>query len=281
MNWALWLVVGAVAAWIGYRAGRWSERRGVLAELDAELLMHANLVGTPYGELDRGTWSDPDYVVYKLSTVAVDNAIVRGPALFLNKDLGPALVRYRQVISQLNQMIDRITNLQVAAVTGSKPRPPDQVKAAIQLLESVHLQGIGDHGTSKQAGAHVFHNFAQDELRREQDSIAVSAVWAVSGLNLSSLNVLLDLLVRPARRALGGPVVGRIAYSVDAWLVPLARRGQQTLGGAFARGRLEARQLSSLVVDAGQMGVRNVLRLLRRAQGRAQVQQRGFKKLGR
>src|SRR5205814_1465672 len=84
---AEWLaLIGVLLVWVVYRASQWSERDGVIRGLEAELNMHQGWVGGAYSEDDRGSW-DADYMVYKLSTVAIDNAIARGPGLFINRDL--------------------------------------------------------------------------------------------------------------------------------------------------------------------------------------------------
>jgi hypothetical protein len=103
MNWGLGLaVLGLVVAWLVYRADRWSERQGVLLALESELNMHRLWFRNPYGPETIGSWSEPDYMVFKASAVALDNAIVRGPSLFLNTGLPISLIGYRQVVSAFN-----------------------------------------------------------------------------------------------------------------------------------------------------------------------------------
>ena len=202
MTLGLWLAVGGVIiVWLVYRAGQWSERQGVLRGLEAELEMHGNWVGTAYSEKDRGRWREPDYMVYKLATVAVDNAIAKGPGLFLNNDLTVSLIRYRQVISHLNQLIDKTTNFQIAADIWRTPRPADEVRAAIQLIESVHIQGIGGMDLSQRAGAHAFFKLVNDQLRRETSAPAYSVIWALSGLNLSFVKGWSEPLLRRGQHA--------------------------------------------------------------------------------
>jgi len=202
MTLGLWLaVVGVVIVWLVYRAGQWSERQGVLRGLAAELQMHGIWVGTAYSEKDRGTWPDPDYMVYKLATVAVDNAITRGPSLFLNNDLTVSLVRYRQVVSHLNQLIDKTTDFQVAADIWRTPSSRDEVKAAIQLIESVHIQGIGGMDLSQRAGAHAFFNLVTEQLHRETDPKVLPIMWAITGLNLSFFKGWREPLLRRGKQA--------------------------------------------------------------------------------
>ncbi len=151
-----WLaIIGLLVAWLVYRAGPWTERNGVIRGLEAELNMNGSWVGNAYSAQDRGSWPNPDYMVYKLATVAVDNAIARGPALFLNRDLTSALVRYRQVVSHLNQLIDKASDFQSNADLWRAHPSRELIASAIQLIESVHIQGIGDLTLAQPAAAHV------------------------------------------------------------------------------------------------------------------------------
>jgi len=181
-----WLpvILGAAFVWLVYRAGQWNERQGVIRGLEAELDMHGRWVGTQYFEKDRGHW-DADYVVFKLSTVATDNAIVRGPGLFLNRDLTVALVSYRQVVGHVNQLIDKATDFQVVAELWRKARPAEQVAAAQQLVESVHIAGIGNETLEQKPAAYVFFKMVMQQLRLEHQSRALAVLWAVFGLNFS------------------------------------------------------------------------------------------------
>jgi hypothetical protein len=106
-------VVALLAAWIVYRLQRREEREGVLSGLIAELQLQEDWVG--HAGYPAGSWKDhspkwwadaADALVYKLSTVATDNAIQVGPSLFINRDLVRALVQYRQRANQLNQVVD-------------------------------------------------------------------------------------------------------------------------------------------------------------------------------
>ena len=202
MSPGLWLAFFAVlVAWIVYRAGQWNERQGVIRGLAAELKMHEQWVGKPYGETDRGSW-EPDYMVFKLSTVAIDNAIARGPGLFLNGNLTVILVSYRQVVSHLNQLIDKATDFQVVAELWRDPRPAEQVASAKQLVDSVHIQGIGDDSVLEQKpAAHFFFKQVMEQLRLENDSRALRVVWAITTLNLFSLRGWRVWLVARLQRA--------------------------------------------------------------------------------
>ncbi len=199
---AEWLaLIGVLLVWVVYRAGQWSERQGVIRGLEAELKMHGSWVGTAYSERDRGTWRDPDYMVYKLATVAVDNAIARGPGLFVNDGLTVTLVRYRQVVSHLNQLIDKTTDFQVAADIWRPPPSREEVRAAIQLIESVHIQGIGDASLAQPAGAHAYFRLVTEQLRLETGARLLPILWAITGLNFSFIEGWHEPVVRRTQQA--------------------------------------------------------------------------------
>jgi hypothetical protein len=185
MNAWLPVILGAAFVWLVYRAGQWNERQSIIHGLEAELALHGKWVGTPYTEDDRGSW-DANYMVFKLSTVAVDNAITRGPGLFLNPNLTVTLVSYRQVIGHLNQTIDKATDFQVAAELWRNPAPAEQVAAAKQLVDSVHIVGIGaDEGLQQKPAAHAFFTIVNTQLGLDQESRALAVLWVVFGINFS------------------------------------------------------------------------------------------------
>lgn len=180
-------LLALVAAWLIYRIDRWSERRGVIRGLEAELTMHGQWVGNPYGEKDRGSWPNPDYMVFKLATVAVDNAIARGPSLFLDRHLSTSLIMYRQVVSHLNQLIDKQMAFQANPDLWGPSPPAHLVKSAAQLTESVHIQGIGDGSLQHPPAAFVFYKQVSHHLDLERDSKVLPLIWLVIGLNLFGL----------------------------------------------------------------------------------------------
>jgi hypothetical protein len=116
---AILAVVGIAITWWIYHSQQATERRGALAAIRAELDLHHAWVGTPYQPLrwpSADTWWSREQmarqpavgIVNKLSTVAVDAAIDRGPALFINPQLVTALVGYRQRAAQFTQLIDNV-----------------------------------------------------------------------------------------------------------------------------------------------------------------------------
>ena len=186
-------LLALLLAWLLYRLDRWSQRSGVLRGLRVELDMHGRWVGNPYSETDRGSWPDPDYLVFKLVTVATDDAIARGPSLFLNPDLSAALINYRQVIGHFNQLIDKQMAFQANADLFSPQRPQYLVDAAVQMTESIHIQGIGDASLQHPPAAYLFYKQVVDLLDREHDAGMLAAIWFLTGRNLFPLK---DLSLR-------------------------------------------------------------------------------------
>ena len=176
-----------LVAWLLYRLDRSTQRSGVLRGLEVELEMHGRWVSNPYNESDRGSWPDPDYLVFKLVTVATDDAIARGPSLFLSRDLSAALINYRQVIGHLNQLIDKQMDFQANPELYDPHRPQYLVDAAVQMTESIHIQGIGDASLQHPPAAYLFYEQLMDRLGRERDAPKLAAVWCVTGLNLLPL----------------------------------------------------------------------------------------------
>lgn len=175
-------LLGVLVAWLVYRFDRWSERRGVLTALENELELHRIWVGNAYGVSKRGSWTNPAEMVFKLATVAVDNAIVRGPSLFLNRDLGARLVGYRQVASHMNQLIDQAIAVQSNAEVWVAHPHPELLARLLGMIEAIHLQGIGD--LNPPFAAHWHFQRVVTEMNREKRSKVLPFIWAVTGVNL-------------------------------------------------------------------------------------------------
>ncbi len=176
-------LVGVVIAWWVYRSDRWNTRDAILRSLGAELTLHSAWVGTEYPGTKRGSWTDPSYLVHRLGTVALDEAIVRGPGILFNPQLLPNLVVYRQVLTHFNQLIDQAMAFQATPELW-QPHPPKYVvDHMLELIEAVHIAGIGD--SSKQKAAHWFYKQAVEALGTEMDDRAVSIAWAITGVNFS------------------------------------------------------------------------------------------------
>lgn len=193
VNWlqSNWLaVLGVLVIWLVYRLGSAAERGGVIRGVDAELEMHRPWVGGGYSNaaqiIDR---SDLTKMVYKLSTVAIDNAVARGPSLFLNRNLINELVAYRQVVGHLNQHIDAAMAFQASPDLWLKGRwtSSRQKELAVQMVDltdSIHLFAIGDQ---RMGQAHAHFHLLCTQLRMEKDSKVLPLLWLVTGINLFPL----------------------------------------------------------------------------------------------
>jgi hypothetical protein len=123
--------IGVLIAWLVYRGGKASQRKGVIAALRQELTLHAMWARGPYTkgvtQPEQEWWRrySPRGTVFKLTTVATDSAIANGPDLFLNRQLLVALVEYRQVVNHFNQLVDRAmcSSKPIRSSSGSGLRP--------------------------------------------------------------------------------------------------------------------------------------------------------------
>ena len=183
MDTLAWLALGSVVVvWTVYRMERWNTRGAVIEGLRYELAMHKLWVGTAYPPQGQ-SWSDESYLVHRLGTVATDDAIVRGPGVFLNPQVGIKLVVYRQTVTHVNQLIDQAMAFQATPALWQQ-NPPNHVRAhMLQLIEAVHVAGIGDDVQNK--AAHWHFGQLEAELLREMNLRALPAVWAVTGVNVS------------------------------------------------------------------------------------------------
>jgi len=182
MNLGVLALLGILVVWAVFRLDRWGQRTAVLDGLRNELGLHKAWVGTAYPGTMHGTWTDPSYLVHKLGTVAIDDAIVRGPGVLLNPQLGINLVVYRQVVGQFNQLIEQAMLFQANAELWRANPPPAITARMIELIEAVHIAGIGD--LTAQKSAHWYFTQAEAELVRELNYRALAIVWAVTGVNL-------------------------------------------------------------------------------------------------
>lgn len=175
-------LLGAVIVWLVYRADRWTTRRAVLDGVRRELTLHSAWVGTAYPGAMHGSWTDPSYLVYKLGTVAIDDAIVRGSSVLLNRELISSLVVYRQVVEHFNQLVDQAMAFQARPELWQQHPPQQLVDHMLTLIEAVHIVGIGDLTAQKSAHWHL--KVTENEFNREWDSKVLPLIWAVTGINL-------------------------------------------------------------------------------------------------
>ena len=175
-------LLGVVIVWVVYRADRRSQRNGLMKGVASEMSLHKRWVGDPYPPAKKPTF-DPTHMPFKLGTVAIDDAIVRGPSLFLNGDLSSSLVIYRQVIGHYNQLVDQLMEFQSTPELWV-PGPQKQALTdhVLELIEAIHIVGIGDLANMK--AAHAGYKVAGDELGREQRTKILPIIWVAIGLNL-------------------------------------------------------------------------------------------------
>jgi hypothetical protein len=176
-------LLGVVIAWIVYRSERWSTRDAILRSLRAEQTLHGAWVGTAYPGTKHGSWMDPSYLVHRLGTVALDEAIVRGPGIMFNPQLLPSLVLYRQVLTHFNQLIDQAMAFQATPELWQATPPKHLVDHMLELIEAVHIVGIGD--SDQQKAAHFFYKQAVEALEVEAADQVLAVAWAVTGFNLA------------------------------------------------------------------------------------------------
>jgi hypothetical protein len=183
-NWVA--LLGLLIIWLVYRLGKADERRGVLRGLREELRLHALWVGNAYPPpaVIPDDWKERTYMVNKLSTIAVETAVARGPALFLNRDLLTALVGYRQAISHLHQLIDSVMLLQANPELWRPAPSPQLLDRIMELTTAVHVYAIG---TDNSGAAHQHFRQLLQALQGEMDTRVLPVVWILTGLNFFRL----------------------------------------------------------------------------------------------
>lgn len=168
-------------AWLIYRLSQASQRDGVVHGLRKELELHRNWTGAEYPpeEVPEGAgWDSPWYGVYRLSTVALDNAIAQGPGLFLSRALVELIVGYRQRVQHVNQLIDAASAYQVALAAHWTDYLVERIRSQTAII---HWQGIGDR-THRAAHFHYYQTCL--EFYAETHAPISFAVWLLSGVRV-------------------------------------------------------------------------------------------------
>jgi hypothetical protein len=183
LDWPTRIVaIGVVTAWWIYRLGQSSQRAGVIQALRKELGMHSNWFATehPNEVVPNGQgWERLTYGIYRLSTVAVDNAITQGPGLFLSQELTTLLVGYRQMVHHFNQLNETASSLQIEVASG---RPSEYlIQRFLTQTQKVHWLGIGDRFSHS---AHYYFYETVQELMVETRAPFSWCVWFVAGLRI-------------------------------------------------------------------------------------------------
>ncbi len=117
--------------------------------------------------------------IYRLSIVAVDAAIANDPSLFLNRQLLPALVAYRQTAGQFNQLVEQAQALEANPELWRRFPSRHLIKRLRGLVNAVHHGGIGDSGSG---GAYYYFQQVTAALRRERQMRVRAAIWLIMGL---------------------------------------------------------------------------------------------------
>lgn len=170
-----------VSAWLVYRIGVWNERSNVIKALEVELLFHRNWINRPYPSAEP----NPESLVYKLATTAIDNAIERGAGLFLNNQLVGSLVGYRQAINNFNQIADAVQSLKINIDSANLAVIPDFLtQRKKELVTKLHTEGIGD--LNKPAAYSKFE-LLKEEIQKEKDSKVLPIIWFISNINFFHL----------------------------------------------------------------------------------------------
>lgn len=176
-----------LAAWIIYRVGVWNERNNILEGIKKEIDLHKSWVGNPYydGVIPQNSnWHHKNYVVFKLSTVAIDNAIEKGPGIFLNNNLLNQLIGYRQQINQFNQLIDVAMMFQSnSELWKSKPDKSLELRM-VEVTEQIHWYGINN---SNKPFAYRYFKSVTKELKLERESKVLPIIWLLLNINLFSI----------------------------------------------------------------------------------------------
>ncbi|MFH1535511.1 MAG: hypothetical protein ABIC96_00345 [Patescibacteria group bacterium] len=174
-------VTAIIITWFIYRFGIWSKRISVLNSIQKELELHKDWVNPEYttNVSYDPSWKDLGYVVFKISTVAIDNAITQGNDVLLNKDLLESLIGYRQRVVQFNQLIDEAINFQSNPELWDKPTKKLQNRM-LELTCQVHWYGIGD---SKQPLTHTYLKLTKQNLQKELDSKFIPLIWLITNIN--------------------------------------------------------------------------------------------------
>ncbi len=175
-------ILAVAAGWLTYRLAQASVRDGVIRALRTELALHRFWTGNEWPEKQvakDGSWENPRYSVFKLSTVAIDNAITQGPSLFLSRELVGLVVRYRQMLQHLNQLIEKASALQVGLADGQATGfLIDRIR---RQTEAIHWEGIGDRN---RRAAHFYYYQTCEELKIETNVPVSFSIWFLTGVRV-------------------------------------------------------------------------------------------------
>jgi len=131
-----------IVGWGVYRYGLLNERRNTISAIKTELNIHRLWFRTPWAKGNYArVYAGKCPIVFKVSTTAIDNAIIKGTSLFINSRLIAILGMYRQRLANFNQYID------IADAMRSNISNPTMAKNLESVLEVAHEDGIGTEST--------------------------------------------------------------------------------------------------------------------------------------
>lgn len=179
------LSVGGLITWIFYRIGKADERNTVLESFAKEIGIHSQWMSNQYPDhvFTDSNWRNLNYIVFKLSTVAIDNAISKGPSLFLNKDLVTELVIYRQLVNNFNQIIESAQQFQSGSDLWKNKKPPKKLADRMaELTGLIHWYGIGN--SMQSSSAHNAFDRINHNLQDERNTRIIGMIWFITSINL-------------------------------------------------------------------------------------------------
>ena len=183
-------IIAIAIAWLIYRLAACNERKNILKSLRAELDIQKNWLGTPWSKERASELTNVGHFVYKIATTSVDNAIVRGATLLLNRDLMKSLVSYRQTLDSLNQLIDASRSFQSNVELWDTSKINEDVKSRmLKLIQIIHSEGIGDDNNKD--AAHFAFKDLEKQIQREENSKILLIFWLFTNINLFSLKELI------------------------------------------------------------------------------------------
>lgn len=175
---------GVLCAWIIYRAGIYFERRSLFLALDKELELQGYWFAKTYesGKI-LSSWKK-DYMVHKLSPAIIDVCINKNN-LFINKEISTYLVKHRNRMEVFNQFVDNSDTFRLNPGLWTIQSKIDDIqeKIACNLVENIHIIGIGDKNPDTFGGAHKSYDELLKAFSREKKTGFIKkALWFILGI---------------------------------------------------------------------------------------------------
>lgn len=191
-NFLIALIAAFLVAWTFYRLAKREERSIILESLTKELNLHSYWMNGQYftSIFSDPSWKDPKYIVFKLSTIAIDNAISKGALIFLNKDLVLDLTVYKQKVSQFNQLVDAAQQFQSNINLWQRKNINKKLLVRMaELTGTIHWYGVGN--SSESYSAHNAFMRVHLALEEEKNTKLFWFIWLLFAINLFRIKKLL------------------------------------------------------------------------------------------